>query len=210
MKRIQGKALSVIGGILLVLTINIPALAQSSSASSVVTQIPAPNEEVRRFSQGLCIDITSANSRGRDIPETIRQSFADYLGIKTTDADYQQKVTAFWNAHHADMLCFGKYNDNCREQEHITKRMVNTGMTDQFFSKFLFRAKFFNLETIEYIEDDINQPETLVEFLTKIIDDPAKQNRFSIDQLKRLRDRIKLFIRKRHETLEAQGQNQQQ
>ncbi|MDP5133485.1 MAG: hypothetical protein NWQ54_21595 [Paraglaciecola sp.] len=209
MKRIQGKALSVIGGIVLALTINIPTLAQSSSASSAVTQIPAPNVEVRQFAHLLCNKISSANRDGKDIPEAISQSFADYLGIKTTDADYQEKVTAFWNAHHADMLCRGKYNDNCREQEHITKRMVNTGMTDQFFSKFLFRAKFFNLETIEYIEDDINQPETLVEFLTKIIDDPAKQNRFSIDKLKRLRDRIKLFIRKRHETLEAQLQSQQ-
>ena len=209
MKRIQGKALSVIGGILLALTINIPALAQSSSASSAVTQIPEPNVEVRKFSQALCADISSANTMGRDIPETIRQSFADHLGIKTTDADYQQKVTAFWNAHHADMLCFGKYNDNCREQEHITKRMVNTGMTDQFFADFLLLDKNIQLETIEYIEDDINQPETFIEFLTKIIDDPAKQNRFSIDKLKRLRRKVELFIKYQHKNADAQEQSEQ-
>lgn len=210
MKRIQAKTLSVIGGIVLALMVNVQALAQSSSASSAVTQIPEPNLEVRQFAHSLCNDIAMAKTRGFDITQTIKQSFADHLGIKTTDADYQEKVTAFWNAHHADFICTGKYNENCREQEHITKRMVNTGMTDQFFGKFLFRAKFFNLETIEYIEDDINQPETIVEFLTKIIEDPAKKNRFSIDQLERLRDRIKLFIRKRHETLEAQAKNQQQ
>ena len=59
-------------------------------------------------------------------------------------------------------------------------------------------------------EDDLNQPETFIEFLTKIIDDSAKQNRFSIDKLKRLRRCVELNIKYRPKNAEAQAQSQQQ
>jgi len=150
------------------------------------------NEKNRKFADELCVRILSArNATGEDIPTLIRNEFAKFLNIKTSDADYQSKVTSFWNKNQNDFICSGKINTQYRESEHFLKRMINLNEDSNFFYRFLLKDKKVDVNAIEYVN---GEPETIIDFLDKIIEDPNSDRFYSRKEMIKLRKSLTKYF----------------
>jgi hypothetical protein len=143
------------------------------------------NEKNRKFAQNLCLSVLSArNATGEDIPTLIRNEFAKFLNINPSDADYQSKVTTFWNDNQNDFICSGKINTQYRESEHLLKRMINLNEESNFFYNFLLDDMNVRVNAVEYVN---GEPETVIDFIDKIVSDPQSSRYYSIVKLTKLK-----------------------
>ena len=155
---------------------------------SVTSASLVKNEQNRKFAQDLCLSVLSArNATGEDIPTLIKNEFAKHLSINVADPDYQTKITQFWNANQNDFICSGKIQERYRESEHLLKRMINLNEDSNFFYRFLLKDKQVDVNAIEYVD---GEPETIIDFLDKIIPDPNKDRYYSKKELIKLRKNL--------------------
>ncbi|WP_027671329.1 hypothetical protein [Rheinheimera baltica] len=191
---IYSKGLHLLCSVIFALAANSAALAKSSSSAttdnmgSVTSVSLAKNEQNRKFAQDLCFAVHHArNMSGEDIPTLIKNEFAKHLGINVTDPDYQTKVTQFWNTNQNDFICLGKINTQYRESEHLLKRMINLGEDSNFFYRFLLKDKQVDVNAVEYVD---GEPETIIDFIDKILLTPEMQRYYSVKELQKLRKNL--------------------
>lgn len=157
----------------------------SVHADSTSNTKQTPQGHNRKFADELCVRVLSArNATGEDIPTLIKNEFAKHLGINVTDPDYQTKVTQFWNANQNDFICSGKLSTQYRESEHLLKRMINLNEDSNFFYNFLLDDMNVRVNAVENVD---GKPETVIDFIDKILLTPEKQRYYSFDKLKKLR-----------------------
>ena len=168
---------------LLLASITFSVHADSTSNTKQAHQV-----QNRKFAQDLCFAVHRArNMSGEDIPTLIKNEFAKHLGINVTDADYQTKVTQFWNANQNDFICSGKINTQYRESEHLLKRMINLNEDSNFFYRFLLKDKQVDVNAVEYVD---GEPETIIDFIDKILLTPEMQRYYSVKELQKLRKNL--------------------
>ena len=157
----------------------------ADSTSNTKQSLQAQN---RKFADELCVRVLSArNATGEDIPSLIKNEFAKHLGINVTDADYQTKVTQFWNANQNDFICSGKINTQYRESEHLLKRMINLNEDSNFFYRFLLKDRQVDVNAVEYVD---GEPETIIDFIDKILLTPEMQRYYSVKELQKLKKNL--------------------
>jgi hypothetical protein len=135
-----------------------------------------------------------------------------YLKITRDTPDYKEKIIAFWNANKNDFICKGKVDADTRESEHLMKRAIALSMQNHVFDRFFFDTDEleFNYNAIEYVRPvpppkygnhppggvthaawGVGEPETVIDYLNKILANPASSAKFVISDIKDLRDSLR-------------------
>jgi hypothetical protein len=175
----------------------IPAQAQSSPSGFV------SDPEVREFAFVLCIKMTNAGERGKDIVAIMEDQMLGYLQLSRATPNYSDKIIAFWNAHTNDFICRGRVTSETRESEHLLKRAIALRLQDHVLYKFLLRNKSTNVNAVEWVvpapETQIwggdlthapwgtGEPETVIDYLDKILADPQASQKFVVADIEKLR-----------------------
>jgi hypothetical protein len=135
-----------------------------------------------------------------------------YLKITRDTPDYKEKIIAFWNANKNDFICKGKVDSDTRESEHLMKRAIALDMFNHVFDKFFFDTDEleFDYNAIEYVipvpmekyvsspnggvtgsDWGVGEPETLLDYLNKILADPNASKKYVVKNIKDLRDSLR-------------------
>ena len=155
--------------------------------------------EVREFARNLCRKMTFAGETGKDIVKTMEDQILGHMKITRNTPEYKEKIISFWNANKNDFICKGKVTSVTRETEHLMKRAIALSMQNHVFYKFLLKSKETDVNAIEYVN---GEPETVLDYLDKILADPNASKKFVIADIERLQQvLVRVFDAKRAEEL---------
>ncbi|EED33650.1 hypothetical protein NOR53_1723 [gamma proteobacterium NOR5-3] len=182
----------------------IPAQAQSRPSGFV------SDPQVREFAKNLCIDMMTAGETGKDVVAVMEDQMLGYLQLSRATPNYSDKIIAFWNAHTNDFICKGRVDSATRESEHLLKRAIALSMHNHVLYKFLLNHEDTDVNAVEWVVPDPNasstqanlthapwgtgEPETVVDYLDKILADPEASEKFVVSDVARLRkDLVKYY-----------------
>jgi hypothetical protein len=162
--------------------------------------------EIQKFAVSLCIDMASANSTGKDIVKVVEDKILSHIKISRATPNYNDKIITFWNENKNDFICKGKVTEKTRESEHLMKRAVALSIHNKVFYNFLLNNPNTDVNAIEWVIGDpaaseylsemqkvthapwgTGEPETILDYLDKILADPEASIRYVISDIKRLR-----------------------
>jgi hypothetical protein len=177
-----------------------------AQAQTENTQELASDPEVRGFGEHLCFLMVNANATGKDIVKTMEDQMLAYMNISRSTANYKDEIIKFYNANHHDFICQGKIHSGTRETEHLMKRAVALSIHNKVFYNFLLNNPNTDVNAIEWVIGDpaaseylsemqkvthapwgTGEPETILDYLDKILADPEASIRYVISDIKRLR-----------------------
>ena len=188
------------------------ALVQSIATMAEVKTAAVGAPEVRTFAKRLCLRMVTAGIRGQDIVKTMEDQLLGYLSITRDTSNYNERIIRFWNENTNDFICKGRVDSATRESEHLMKRAVALSLIGTVFDEFFFNTDEleFDYNAVEYVIPfssntgqspsigsvtngawGIGVPETLLDYLNKIIADPMSRKQFVVEQVIDLRDSLK-------------------
>jgi hypothetical protein len=165
--------------------------------------------EIQKFAVSLCIDMASANSTGKDIVKVVEDKILSHIKISRATPNYNDKIITFWNENKNDFICKGKVTEKTRESEHLMKRAVALSIHNKVFYNFLLKSRATDVNAVEWVANDTEgrgradmhnvthapwgtgEPETIVDYLDKILADPEAAKVYVIDDIVRLRRVVK-------------------
>lgn len=109
-----------------------------------------------------------------------------HLELTRETPNYQAEITKFWNKNHRKMIITNELV-GYRSPQHILKRAVEMNEISQFFFEYFLRDQKRNLNAVEWVD---GKPETLLDYLNKIIGNPKVHKLYNMNQVRQL----KLFI----------------
>lgn len=188
------------------------ALVQPITTMAEVKTASVGDQELREFAKDLCIDMMTAGETGGDIVKIMEDQLLGYLNITRDTSNYNERIIRFWNENKNDFICKGRVDSATRESEHLMKRAVALSLIGTVFDEFFFNADEleFDYNAVEYVIPfssntgqspsigsvtngawGIGVPETLLDYLNKIIADPMSRKKFVVEQVIDLRDSLK-------------------
>lgn len=141
---------------------------------------------IEKLAVRLCVNMVNANATGKDIVKVMEDQILEYMKISRSTPNYKDKIITFWNDNKNGFVCHGKMNSKTRETEHLMKRAIALSIHNKVFYEFLLDTEDveINPNAVEYVN---GQPETVVDYLDKILADPNSSRKYVISDIKRLR-----------------------
>lgn len=159
--------------------------------------------KVREFGDRLCYEMAEANARGKNIVETMEDYMLDHLGLNRSTPDYGDKLIAYYNDHKNDFICEGRIHSGTRTSEHIMKRAIALSIHNKVLYEFLLNNEHTDVNAVEWIVPDpkasshqanlthapwgTGEPETVIDYLDKVIASPEFSRRYVESDILRLR-----------------------
>lgn len=154
----------------------LPAQAQAHEADAA--NIPLLADQI--CDAMIAYDMTGIGP----VTEAFEMMVLDHLGIdKASTPTYRLDIREFWNAHHQEMVCVSA-SPGYPAPQHILKRVVDMRGTEDFYFDYLLQDRELNLNAVEQTE---RGPETLVDFLDRILSDPDAESLYDMSEVRRLR-----------------------
>lgn len=145
--------------------------------------------KVREFAQRLCSRIETANVDGENIVKNIEDQMLAFTGLTRKIPNYRDRLVEFYNKNHHDFICKGKVTGTTRESEHLMKRALALKIQGYIFDDFFFDTEDVdvNVNAIEYVD---GKPETVLDYLDKILLSPNASRRYVISDIKDLKEAL--------------------
>lgn len=173
-------------------------------------QPPVSDPAVREFASVLCRRLATARADGESIVGNLKSKLLEQAEINPDAPDALDQAVAYYNAHENDFICVGKVTANTRPTEHLFKRAVSLRIEDSILDDFFFNTDEVDVSVnaVEWVQPDpetdrvsgpqvqtgapwgIGEPETLLDYLNKILADPRASQSFVVQSIQRLRDDI--------------------
>jgi hypothetical protein len=174
----------------------------SIQAANTIDFVSDP--KVREMAISLCIKMARANAEGKDIVKTMEDKMLTHLGLSRATPKYQDKLIAFYNANDNDFICRGRIDSTTRTSEHIMKRALALSIHNKVFDGFFFNTDDIDVDfnAVEWVTkgEDMHkvthtkwgtgEPETIVDYLDKILADPKESRKYVVTDIMRLRKDI--------------------
>lgn len=93
------------------------------------------------------------------------------------------EVTAFWQQYHPYFTCTTAHNGYTTPQ-HVLKRLVDMNDIIGFYFDYFLQDESVNLNAVEWVE---GEPETLIDYLDKILADPQSKGLYDLETVRQLR-----------------------
>jgi hypothetical protein len=171
----------------LVFVVILAALSTAANATADIKTTPVGDPEVREFARNLCRKMTFAGETGKDIVKTMEDQLLGYMKITRDTPNYTDKIIEFWNANKNDFICKGKVDSATRETEHLMKRAIALSLHNHVLYKFLLNHPNTDVNAIEYVD---GEPETVVDYLNKILANPDASKKFVISDIEDVREML--------------------
>ncbi len=148
------------------------------------------NPKVREFARRLCLEMMTAGETGGDIVNTMEDQILGYMKITRSTPEYKERIISFWNANKNDFICKGKVTSKTRDTEHLMKRAIALSIHDKVFDGFFFDTEEYDFDynAIELVD---GKPETVLDYLDKVISDPDASKKYVIKHIIELRNSLR-------------------
>ena len=155
-----------------------------SSGAKTNTDQSYSDADISEVANQICDVMMTFSTLGRAPQEGMEIVVSQYLGIDRDEPDFRDHLTEFWNRHQDEMICTTEHIGYDSPQ-HLLKRVVEMNRVTTFYFDYFLQDRNIEVNAIEYTADG---PETLIDFLDKIIDETPNADRlYNVDQLKNLR-----------------------
>lgn len=140
---------------------------------------------IRLLADQICDAMIAYDMTGiGPVHEAFEMMILDHLNIdKNATPNYRINIREFWNQHHEQMICQSEA-PGYESPQHILKRVVDMGGTVNFYFGYFLADRQVNVNAIEMRN---GQPETVVDYLDTILQDPQSQYVYDVDEVRRLR-----------------------
>jgi hypothetical protein len=115
---------------------------------------------------------------------SLEMTILDEIGVEIDDPLRSQKISEFFNKNHDRLICGDDSLQKFRKREHFFKRAIAIQAYDYFDHLAESDDYSINMNAYEIID---GKKETLIDYVDKILNDPAKRALYNIDGLKNLR-----------------------
>jgi hypothetical protein len=192
MSRILGALLFSLSFSLFAADNNEPQELSGNAALDDVAKLQnlAGDPKVREFAKDLCLTMMNAGETGKDIVQVMENDILGYMEITRETPEYQEKIISFWNANKNDFICKGKVTSKTRETEHLMKRAIALSLHDKVFDGFFFNTDEYDFDynAIELVD---GEPETVLDYLDKVISDPDASKKYVVENIIELRNSLR-------------------
>ena len=144
-------------------------------------------DEIQRIANDICSKMSlSQNTGALSADEVFRSVISNYLNQNSGELVEESKITEFWNKNISLMVCTEKTVRH-KSPQHILKRVVELDAISKFYLNYFLRYRTRDLNHIEYVDE---KPETLLDYLDKIL---AMPNAYELDNFVEVRSLRKLL-----------------
>lgn len=160
---------------------------------------------IQDLANNICNRIILFNDANIGEPwEAFEDSIAAYWGIERSSPNFRTRVTKFWNENHDKMICTDQHI-GYNTPQHLLKRVIEMHVIQGFYFDYLLRDQNTNVNAVEYHN---GKPETVIDFIDEIINDPTVHPLYSMEQIESLRAFLTQIIgaKTAEELLEEQAQ----
>jgi hypothetical protein len=116
--------------------------------------------------------------------KSLEKTILNEIGVSVDDPLRSQKISEFFNKNHEKLICDDGSLQQFRQREHFFKRAIAIQAYDYFYHLAESDDYSINMNAYEIID---GKKETLIDYVDKILNDPAKRALYNIAGLKDLR-----------------------
>ena len=163
-----------------------------SNTSSVEALAAAIDPTISDLADQICTSMVMYDMTDLGpVHEAFEMMILNHLNIdKENTPNHRELVRNFWNEHHEQMICTSDI-PGYESPQHILKRVVEMQNADSFYFEYFLSDREINVNAIEYRD---GQPETVVDFLSVIIEDPGSEALYDVNEIRRLRSYLVQFL----------------
>ena len=155
--------------------------ALSSTASAQDAHRPTIPELGDQICSAMMVVDTSGTRPAKDAFELI---ILNYLEIdEAEDIARRMAIREFWNANHELLICTSEARGYDSPQ-HLLKRILNLKDSTNFYFDYFLQDRALNVNSIEYRD---GRPETLIDYIDQILQEPEVEETWDVSKLRRLR-----------------------
>ena len=140
---------------------------------------------IRLLADQICNAMIIYDTTGTGaLHEAFELVILNHLNIdKNNNPNYWVNIRNFWNQHHEQMVCQSEA-PGYDSPQHILKRVVEMGDASNFYFGYFLADRQVNVNAIEMRN---GQPETVVDYLDTILEDPQSNLVYDLNEVRRLR-----------------------
>ncbi|MAZ47636.1 MAG: hypothetical protein CME65_03685 [Halobacteriovoraceae bacterium] len=163
-----------------------------SNTTGVEELAAAIDPTISDLADQICNAMVLYDSTGvGPVHEAFELIILNHLGIdKNTTPNYRAQMREFWNEHHEQMICRSEVQ-GYENPQHILKRVVEMRNTTTFYFDYFLADRDINVNAVEFRN---GQPETIVDYIDTILQDPQADQLYDVQEVRRLRSFLVEFM----------------
>ncbi len=166
-----------------VITVVAHAGQQPSSTAKAATH----DAELKSLNQMMCNNLMATRVSGMSLDRLLNLSLSRYFRVPPDAPGFHEKVQQFWDTHYAQLICDDiKDRFTKTKSTHLSKRAFDLNQQDAFIFDFLLNEDrtYLNINAVDYSFE--GKPETLLDFLERIYNNPKRYPRYDLNEVKEL------------------------
>ncbi len=168
--------------LILTCTISIGGLAQQADPGAKAATHDA---ELKRLNKMMCNNLMASRVSGMSLDRLLNLSLSRYFRVPPDAPGFHEKVQQFWDTHYAQLICDDiKDGFTKTKSTHLSKRAWDLNQHDTFIFDFLLNEDrtYLNINAVDYSFE--GKPETLLDFLERIYNNPKRYPRYDLNEVK--------------------------
>ena len=158
------------------------------ASAEETTLSDAKKAEVATFANQLCDTMMLYKNFRKPTYFAFEKMVLKYLKMETKQGaektvGISNEVAAFWQQYHPYFTCTTAHNGYTTPQ-HVLKRLVDMNDITGFYFDYFLQDESINLNAVEWVK---GEPETLLDYLDKILADPHSKGLYDLETVKQLR-----------------------
>ncbi|GFD96908.1 hypothetical protein KUL156_48160 [Alteromonas sp. KUL156] len=158
------------------------------ASAEEVTISNAKKAEIATLANQICDTMLLYKNFGKPTYVAFEKMVLKYLKkdaalVSDKSLGISNEVAAFWQQYHPYFICTSAHNGYTTPQ-HVLKRVVDMNVTASFYFEYFLHDKSVNLNAVEWVE---GEPETLLDYLDKILADPQSKGLYDLETVRQLR-----------------------
>ncbi|MEE2670129.1 MAG: hypothetical protein VYA54_00360 [Bdellovibrionota bacterium] len=141
-------------------------------------------EEVKVLGNQICDTMMLYKNFGKPTYVAFEKMVLKFLQIDPEEnSNYRQEVSSFWNQYNKHMICTTPHK-GYETPQHLLKRVVDMNDMTSFYFDYFLEDKDIAVNAVEWRD---GHPETVVDYLDTIIEDPRSEELYDLATVRQLR-----------------------
>jgi hypothetical protein len=148
------------------------------------------SKEMEGLSNKICSKLIAAQElTGENSAKVLERLLLKHINLTKKTKDYKTQLTKFWNKNIDQMICTTP-SVNKKSPQHLMKRVIDMKLDGQVYFNFIFELDEDESQgiNINAIELTTTGPETVIDYLDKILANPTLKRSYVFRELRDLRE----------------------
>jgi hypothetical protein len=148
------------------------------------------SKEMEDLSNKICSKLIAAQeSTGENSAKVLERVLLKHINLTKKTKDYKVQLTKFWNKNIDQMICTRRVI-GLKAPQHILKRVIDMKLDRQVFFNFIFELDEDESQGVDINAAELTAtgPETVIDYLDKILANPTLKTSYVFRELKDLKE----------------------